>query len=129
MEHLVLTDPREGMRAAGCVQVTGAWEGAVLVFCAEELAGAFAAAMFGTPAQEVTDDEVRDALGELANMVAGNVKAQLPSQTQLSLPTVVRGRDLSVDVPGATIETAAGFRCAGLPFSVCLAAKSDSPAS
>jgi len=40
------------------------------------------------PAEEVTSDEIGDALGELANVLGGNVKAMLPAPSTMSLPTV-----------------------------------------
>lgn len=120
--------PVDGLRVAGCVQVSGAWEGAVLLLCADDLAKAFAAAMFGSLEEDITDDEVRDALGELTNMVAGNIKAQLPAQTRLSMPTVARGRDFTMDVRGAAVKAAAGFLFSGRPFSVCVATKWEVPA-
>src|ERR1043166_3703714 len=52
----------------GCVQITGAWEGAVTVHCSDALAKLLTAAMFMVGVDETTPEEVADALGELANM-------------------------------------------------------------
>jgi len=44
---------------------------------------------------EIAEDDVVDALGEMANVIAGGVKrrmAKLDSSTRLGLPIVVRGR-------------------------------------
>jgi CheY-specific phosphatase CheX len=44
---------------------------------------------------EIADDDVVDALGEMANVIAGGVKrrmAKLDPSTRLGLPIVVRGR-------------------------------------
>jgi chemotaxis protein CheX len=51
---------------------------------------------------EVTevDDDVKDAIGELANMVAGSIKADLTEQGQefkLSIPSVVCGAEYQID--------------------------------
>ena len=70
------------------VQISGGWEGTVLVSCPEALAQRVAGVMFDTP--EASDDEIRDALGEVANMTAGNVKALVESYCRLSLPAVCR---------------------------------------
>ncbi|MCU0705946.1 MAG: chemotaxis protein CheX, partial [Fimbriiglobus sp.] len=48
-------------------------------------------AFFDTPSAEVTPAELADALGELANMVGGNLKALLPDGCRLSLPSVEPG--------------------------------------
>jgi chemotaxis protein CheX len=46
------------------------------------------------------DDDVRDVMGELANMVAGNLKSLLPRGVDLSMPSVVEGSDYSLRVCG-----------------------------
>jgi chemotaxis protein CheX len=51
----------------------------------------------------MNEDDVRDVLGELANMVAGNLKSLLPKGVDLSIPTVVEGRDYSLHVCGGNI--------------------------
>jgi len=43
---------------------------------------------------------VRDALGELANMLAGNLKSVLPSGVVLSMPSVIEGSDYSLRICG-----------------------------
>ena len=44
-----------------------------------------------------------DALGELANMIGGNLKALLPSNVGLSLPSIVRGNDYVVRLRGGVV--------------------------
>ena len=68
----------------------------VLCFrCSINSAGAIAAKMLGM--DECTSAEsIRDALGEICNMVAGSFKSQLSdiaNQCMLSVPTVVSGKD------------------------------------
>ncbi len=75
-------------RLVGRVEITGQWEGAVTIDCDAELAARIAAAMFGMEDGGAEPDEIRDALGELANMAGGNIKSLLPAPSQLSLPTV-----------------------------------------
>src|SRR3954447_12129582 len=70
------------------VQFTGDWQGAIAVGCDAAFGNEIAAAMFAMEPGEVTEDEISDALGELANMIAGNVKPLLPAAAGLSLPTV-----------------------------------------
>lgn len=80
-----------GTGLAGAVRITGHWHGTVAVWLPPELARRVAAVMFGLAPDAVTDTEERDAVGELANMVAGNFKGMLPSPSQLSLPDVAAG--------------------------------------
>jgi chemotaxis protein CheX len=72
----------------GSVSVTGAWRGPVLVGCSDGASRNAAAALLGIELDEVTDDDVADALGELANIIGGNVKSLLPEPCALSLPHV-----------------------------------------
>ena len=104
----------------GCVQITGAWEGAVTVHCSESLAKMLTAAMFMVDADDTTPEEVSDALGELANMVGGNVKALLPEPCRISLPAVADGMDYRLSVPGARPLTAVTWTCSGEPLMVRL---------
>jgi chemotaxis protein CheX len=64
------------------------------------------------------DDDVRDAIGELANMIGGNVKASLPSGAHLSVPSVVRGTDYSMRMCGVAEITSFGFSTKWGPFWV-----------
>jgi chemotaxis protein CheX len=76
-------------RLAAAVSVTGAWRGHVVVACSAAASHNVAAALLGIPAGEVTAADVTDALGELANVIGGNVKACLPESCVLSLPYVL----------------------------------------
>jgi CheY-specific phosphatase CheX len=52
-----------------------------------------------TPPSAV-DDDVLDVMGELANMVAGNLKCSLLPGTHLSIPTVTQGPDSAMRLCG-----------------------------
>jgi chemotaxis protein CheX len=113
--------PVAGTRTiTGCVQITGAWEGAVTVHCSLGLAKALTAAMFMVDPEDTTPEEIGDALGELANMVGGNVKALLPEPCRISLPAVADGMDYRLSVPGARPVTAVTWTCDGEPLMVRL---------
>lgn len=92
------------------VQLLGDWEGAVVVACSNDFGRQAAAEMFGTPADAITGEEITDALGELANMIGGNVKPLLPGAEHLSLPTVIQGRELHLNVPGTAPRVEVGYR-------------------
>jgi len=74
-----------------CVQITGAWRGTVTVAADAELVRAVAAALLAVPPERVGEADRADALGELAGMVAGNLKAVLPPPCYLSKPAVAAG--------------------------------------
>ena len=98
------------------VQISGGWEGTVLVSCPDSLAQRVAGVMFDTPG--ASDDEIRDALGEIANMTAGNVKALVESYCRLSLPMVAEGRELAISIPGSKVVAQANFDCGVDPLTV-----------
>lgn len=81
--------------------------------CSNESAAQIAGKMLGT--DEITSAEcIRDALGEICNMVAGSFKAQLSDvaeQCMLSVPTVVSGKDYELHplVDGLRIQVSKTF--------------------
>jgi chemotaxis protein CheX len=102
----------------GSVAVTGAWRGHVLLACPAQLARTAASAMFDVPAEELTDDEVADALGELTNMIGGNVKSLLPGPGRLSMPEVTVGSSDVVRMPRAVLLNRVTLACEGLQLTV-----------
>jgi len=70
------------------VRISGAQPCTVTIACAEVVARRIAATMLSMPAADLPAADVHDALGEVANMAAGNLKALLPPGHHLSLPEV-----------------------------------------
>ena len=118
--------PEPGDRFIGTVHISGAWQGSVVVECPEQFGRMVAAAMFGSDVDAVEDEELVDVIGELANMTGGNVKALLAGDTQLSLPTVVRGADFRVIVPGTHLSRSLAYECSGHVFQVRVLSKDGS---
>jgi chemotaxis protein CheX len=106
------------------VQLEGAWQGAVMLQCSTALAARLTGIMFDTKETPVRDD-VRDALGELANMVAGNIKAVLTQPSSLGLPVVAFGNDYEVRIVGAEAVAQVGFTCQYGPLLVSLMRRTD----
>lgn len=105
------------------VHIDGAWQGAVVLRCPMALAATLTAAMFQADVEPEADD-IRDALGELANMVAGNVKALLPEPCGISLPAVAFGLDYQLQVVGTSPVARAEFSSQGHPLVVTLLERS-----
>jgi chemotaxis protein CheX len=87
--------PAEALSA--WVDIVGPWTGSVVLTCAPATAEALAGSVLMTRPPTVVDEEdVADALGELANVLGGNVKSVLPGESRLGLPQVgaapARGR-------------------------------------
>lgn len=80
------------------VGLAGAYNGLVSVHIPWPLALSFTSSMLGMEVNAI-DDDVNDAMGEIANMIAGSFKQHLSSggsDIQLSTPSVVNGTDYVV---------------------------------
>ena len=106
------------------VHIDGAWHGAVMMQSPLQLAATLTAGMFKADSPPSFDD-IRDALGELTNMLAGNLKALLPEPCAISLPAVAVGSDYNMAVVGSTVVARVPFICDGQPLVVTLVERSD----
>lgn len=107
---LAATDDATGEREHTAVlDATGGWTGAILVEATGSFSRAVAAKMFGMPRTEVGPDEADDAIGELANVVGGNIKSLLgEDEVDLGLPRT--GVQVDGDVVATcTLAAAPGF--------------------
>jgi len=101
---------------AGCIQITGSWEGAAVLRCSATLAQKLAAAMLGT--EQLEHNDVVDAMGELTNLAAGALQTLLVVPSELTPPTVVvEGSDYSVFLPGSAPIIEQWFDCWSEPLS------------
>jgi hypothetical protein len=81
--------PMDGHDVAAWVDVDGPWRGRASLETSSESAASLTRALLRLPeSEQVADEDLVDALGELANVVGGNVKALLPEQGTLGLPRV-----------------------------------------
>ena len=111
-------DFRDAASLTGSIQISGAWSGAVHLFCTRVLARRAAAAMFACAPEKLGPDDVRDASGELVNVIAGNLKALLAGDNFVSLPTVVQGTDYDVSLLASEPLHEVAFRHDGEPLLV-----------
>ncbi|PSH03176.1 MAG: hypothetical protein CXZ00_13485 [Acidobacteria bacterium] len=77
------------------VGLAGSLCGVISIRCTEQAARVMASKMLGISPEEVDNDGF-DALGEIANMIAGNFKAKLSgvgNHCMLSVPTIIVGSD------------------------------------
>lgn len=96
----------EGDSFLGSITFTNSIEGCLAIRCSVPCAKTIAANMLGvdTP-EEITEEEVCDALGEVTNMVMGSVKSRLQTdggELLVSIPTVTRGQNLASSVGNRT---------------------------
>lgn len=99
-------------RLTSAVHLAGEWTGAVLLECDRSQACHFAGRYLSMESPDTVDDVVRDVLGELANMIGGNLKCILSRGIQLSMPSVVDGSDYYLRVCGAATRERLAFQSA-----------------
>jgi chemotaxis protein CheX len=85
-------------KVSSAVGITGDWNGAVMLECSTSTARLLAGAMLGPTTPDSVDEDVRDVIGEITNMVAGNFKSTLPGNSVLTLPWIIVGSDYSMDI-------------------------------
>ncbi len=76
------------------VTIRGAWDGMVSLETTRAGAQGLTRALLGldADADDLADSDLVDAVGELVNMLGGNVKGLVPGPSRLSLPLVAAGR-------------------------------------
>jgi chemotaxis protein CheX len=112
------------------VGIAGAWSGTGSIYCGSELALQVTSTMFMTEETSVNQD-VLDAMSELANMIVGNVKSMLESDLGplgLSIPTVIYGRNYRALSGGMRERVVVPFQCNGqrLIVKFCLVKQGQS---
>ncbi|NTV15337.1 MAG: chemotaxis protein CheX [Desulfobulbaceae bacterium] len=86
---------------SGIIGLAGSVKGMLAVHAPEKVALAITGGFLGMPVEEINED-VQDAIGELANMLAGGVKltlAENSSEIKLSVPSVIYGDTYNVSAP------------------------------
>ncbi len=87
-----------GETLLGSITFKGGIEGCLAVCCDTECAKTIATNMLGMEqGEDVGDDEVADAMGEVANMVMGSLKSRIlesVGELNVSIPSVVTGNEL-----------------------------------
>jgi len=108
------------------VQITGAWTGVVLLQCTPDLAHRITEKMYSMNPGAATYQDKKDALGELANMIGGNIKSILPQPSYLSSPYV--NLDKNASTFQKTTETGSvAFQCEGKRFLVSVLKDAEYP--
>lgn len=87
------------------IGLAGDLRGLLAVHCPSTVALAISSAMLGMEVNEL-DDDVKDAIGEIANMVAGGLKVALTAdgkKIELAIPSTVIGTSIRMSgLSGAT---------------------------
>lgn len=95
-----------GKQAISChvsamIGLTGGLSAMLGIHCPSAVGLAVAGAMLGMEPEEINAD-VKDALGEIANMLAGGIKERLRSENidlELAIPTAITGQSYVISAP------------------------------
>ena len=115
LAHYEEHEPKPYDGVISLVTFSGEWIGAGMVCCHEKLACRIGSAMLGHAVAQV-DSDVLDGVGEMANMIIGNLKEQLEARTgplALSIPTVVYGKNFATRTAVKAPWAVQPFRIAG----------------
>jgi chemotaxis protein CheX len=82
------TQPVPGYQFTGCVQFSGSYSGQVLVSMPGQLLRELLVLQHAT---DLGDANLRDAVGEIANTLAGNARKALGDGLKISVPTTRQG--------------------------------------
>ncbi len=74
---------------ASLLEFTDPSAGAILVECTPGLAYLFTARLMSIKPPDSVDEDVADAMRELANMVGGNLKGLMPEETRVGIPRLL----------------------------------------
>jgi chemotaxis protein CheX len=98
------------MQLTAVIGLSGTVRGAVAMAFPLDTAQKVAQRLLGTDGQ-LSDADVVDALGEVANMVAGSAKAKFEGhEIYIGLPTVVRGVQYSLEPPRQSVTIVLPFK-------------------
>jgi len=94
-----LEDPRVALDLSAMVHFEDGDHGAVVMELSSALAQKLSSIMLCLDDSETDDALVRDAIGEIVNIIAGNFKAACGSSSRLSLPKVIAGAGVLEQCP------------------------------
>lgn len=100
----------------------GALSGACILRCGRSVALEMTAHMTGASFSAV-DDTVKDAIGEICNMLAGAWKGRIPqlaAHCGLSVPAVITGQDYNLHVQSPEFQIRHLYRFADVRFEVTI---------
>jgi chemotaxis protein CheX len=112
----------EAAEFTAMIGLAGQIRGVLTVRCGRETATLIAALMLDLDPEQAAG-HAWDALGEVANMIAGNFKNKLHGGSDacmLSIPTVITGGDYMLRSPADTLPLDLWFSFRGQPLSVML---------
>jgi chemotaxis protein CheX len=119
-EPFIREDGKLSNSISGIIGLAGAVKGMLAIHLPNSAALAITTAFLGMDVEEI-DEDVCDAIGELANMLGGSIKAVLDpagSEVQLSMPSAIHGEEYAVDCLADSESITVPFTFNGQTFMV-----------
>ncbi|MEA3280847.1 MAG: chemotaxis protein CheX [Thermodesulfobacteriota bacterium] len=105
----------DGIKLVGSVSFVGDAMGSVYVQVSDDFAHNITAAMLGIDVEEIEgEDEISDVVGELSNMIGGNLKSgfcDFGLTCALSTPSIITGKDFKVETINMARHERFAFNC------------------
>jgi len=112
---------------SGIIGLTGKARGAAVVSLGRETAIRCTERLLGERPTTVSA-QVVDAVGEIANIVAGGAKAQMQQlELRVSLPSIIIGKNHLINFPAKVIPVCIPFQCDWGPVSLQVGLKEEAP--
>ena len=111
----------------GLLGFSGGRKGAILMTMPEQVAMKAVGGMLGMEFKEV-DEDVRDGISELINIIAGGAKTKLQKKGfnfELSIPNTVIGKKHQITAPASTSRVRCDFEADGEGFFIEVYMKDD----
>jgi len=100
--HPHFLDPEKGFEwdISAVIGLSGIVKGAIIVSMKADLAIKLTDMLAG-PGHTTVDADVVDAIGEINNIIAGNIKPKVPNGEKIviSIPTIIKGKEHSIAWP------------------------------
>ena len=135
MLNLPVEEPSESVSTsegeahlAGSVGFVGGVTGVIFVYSTVSFAHKAARRMLG-PNAIIGEEMVNDAFGEITNMIVGHIKSRLADRGMtcaLTIPSILRGSNFSIEPTSSIRRRVSNFRCAGSPVVVEVLLKANS---
>lgn len=105
---------------SGMIGMAGLYKGMLAIHAPEAVAKTITTNFLGIEVEEI-DDDVKDAIGELANMLGGSLKAALSENgkdIKLSIPSAICGEEYSLECNADSQGAVVPFRIPEGTFTV-----------
>ncbi len=100
--------PEDARQVVGSVSMAGTVSGTVNIYVGDMFAKVITADMLGMELDEVdSDEEIHDVIGELSNMIGGDLKSRLCDagfDCSLSIPSITSGKDFVIESKGWAVN-------------------------